>query len=332
MLLNREFRAQHLPWVVLALAILAGLGAWFVVERFRLGEWPGGSTAVGLTLGVVGGVLILFEFLLWPRKKKRAWRIGRVRIWLAGHIWLGLITLPLLIFHSGFHLGGSLSTVLTVLLVAVVLSGAWGLVLQQLLPRRMLEEVPAETIYSQIGRIGRLTRIEARRLVEATCGPTEDERDRFSPDGEEGIDSDEEEEQTANPSYVVVGALRTAGRVQGTVLQTSVPSAPVPGSEPLRVFFYDEVLPYLKSGGSSRSPLAQRHRAEAIFRDLKTQLDPKAHPTVDALAAACDQRRQHDHQARLHGWLHGWLLVHLPMSIALVALMIIHIYVAIKYW
>ena len=34
----------------------------------------------------------------------------------------------------------------------------------------------------------------------------------------------------------------------------------------------------------------------------------------------------------MHRWLHGWLLVHLPLSMALVVLMFIHIYVAIKYW
>jgi hypothetical protein len=163
--------------------------------------------------------------------------------------------------------------------------------------------------------------------VLATCGPTDDERWNA---GVEDMNQDEQDE--SNPSYVVVGAVRTAGRLQGNVLQTSVPSAPVPDSEALRVFFFEEILPYLEAGRRSSSPLSQRHRAEATFRDLKTQLDPKAHPTVDALAGACEQRRQHDLQSRLHGWLHGWLLIHLPLSVALVVLMFIHIYVAIKYW
>jgi hypothetical protein len=326
-LLSQNFKEQQLPWLILAVAILLGLGGWFALESLNRPDWPGGSTAVGLTLGTVGGLLILFEVLLWPRKKKRAWRIGRVRLWMAGHIWLGLLTLPLLILHSGFYLGGSLSTVLTLLLVVVVLSGLWGLILQQILPKRMLDEVPAETISSQIDRIGLQTRQEARRLVLATCGPTDDER--WGGDVEEtGLN----EQDNSNPSYVVVGAVRTAGRLQGNVLQTAVPSAPVPDSEALRVFFFEEVLPFLESGRRSDSPLSQRHRAEAMFRDLKTQLDPRAHPTADALAGACEQRRQHDLQSRLHGWLHGWLLIHLPLSIALVALMFIHIYVAIKYW
>jgi hypothetical protein len=41
--------------------------------------------------------------------------------------------------------------------------------------------------------------------------------------------------------------------------------------------------------------------------------------------------RQFDRQERLHRWLHGWLLVHLPLSIVLIVLMLVHIYTALKY-
>jgi len=321
--LDRDFHRLQGPWILLTVALGGGLGGWYAWASGHAEEWPGGSTPVGLTLGIVGGLLILSEFFLWPRKQVRSWRIGRVKHWMAGHIWLGLLTLPLLILHSGFLLGGTLSTVLTVLLVIVVLSGVWGLYLQQTIPKRMLDEVPGETIYSQIEHISHLTKQEAERLVDATCGRAGlDQRD--SPDEAADYDS--------APAYVVVGAVRSVGRLQGNVLQTSVPSSPVPGSEPLRIFFNQEVRPYLLRGFHSSSPLSSRSRAEGIFRDLRTQLDPRAHPTVEAIAAACEQRRQHDLQIRLHRWLHGWLLIHLPLSIALVILMFIHVYVALKYW
>jgi hypothetical protein len=206
--------------------------------------------------------------------------------------------------------------------------------LQQFMPRMMLENVPSETIYSQIDRINRLNCREANRLVLATCGPPEDRESSRLDLGEEFEDDDflsDEEGQVAR-SHVVVGAVRSAGRVQGTVLQTKVPTSPVPESEPLRRFFLQNVVPYLTQGAASRSPLTSPMQAGALFRDLRTQLDVRAHPTVDALQEVCDQRRQHDFQARLHVWLHNWLLVHLPLSIALVALMFVHIYVAMKYW
>ncbi len=329
MLLDRDFRRLHTPWVVINLVLGSVLIAWYFLASIGRPEWPGGSSTVGLTLGIVGGLIILFEFLLWPRKKKRTWRVGRLKHWMAAHIWFGLLCLPLLILHSGFRLGASLSAVLTILLVLVILSGVLGLALQQFLPRKMLDEVPAETIYSQIGRVNRLTLQEANRLVEATCGPPEGPSTTSGTLFDEDFGDGTTEDQ---PSYMVVGAVRSAGRVQGTVLQTSAPVAPVPDSEPLRSFFRKEVIPYMKSGRRANSPLATRNRAEAMFRDLRTQLDPRAHPTVAALENACDQRRQHDLQVRLHVWLHGWLLVHLPLSIALVVLMFVHIYVAVKYW
>jgi hypothetical protein len=58
---------------------------------------------------------------------------------------------------------------------------------------------------------------------------------------------------------------------------------------------------------------------------------PEAHPAVGALRDLCEQRRQLHAQARLHFWLHNWLWVHLPLSVALVVLMGIHIYVTLRY-
>jgi hypothetical protein len=73
-------------------------------------------------------------------------------------------------------------------------------------------------------------------------------------------------------------------------------------------------------------------RAAVFFRDIKTRLDPAAHDAVDSLQGMCDQRRQFDHQARIHFWLHNWLWIHLPLSVALIVLMFWHIVVALKYW
>ena len=65
---------------------------------------------------------------------------------------------------------------------------------------------------------------------------------------------------------------------------------------------------------------------------LEARLDPAAHPAVDEIEDLCSQRRQFDLEARLHHWLHGWLLVHAPLSIMLFILLLVHIYVACKYW
>ena len=148
----------------------------YLIFGLRSGSWtwPGGASPPGFVFGVLGGGIIIFEMLLWPRKSLlRGWRLGRTKLWMTAHIWLGLLTIPLLLLHGGFHFSlttSTLAAVLMWLLVLVVSSGLFGLALQNFVPRLMLQEVPAETIYSQIGHVLEQYQAEADRLVELTCG------------------------------------------------------------------------------------------------------------------------------------------------------------------
>lgn len=195
MLLDRSNWPPHRPWLILCLLATIAALTWFVVEARQSGELPGGRSMPGFTFGVAGGLIILFEFALWFRKKVRVWRIGRAQTWLRAHIWLGLLCLPLLVLHSGLRFGGILSTVLMVLLVIVIVSGVWGLVLQNLIPRRILDEIPAETIYSQMDYLSAQLLAEAERLVLATCG-------------EENSTAAVAVNAPNDPGFVVVGKVR----------------------------------------------------------------------------------------------------------------------------
>ncbi|MBL8795264.1 MAG: hypothetical protein JNM56_15265 [Planctomycetia bacterium] len=320
MLIDPKTWHQHRLWFIATLAAAIGAVAWYFSFSRGLPDWPGGSSLPGFWFGVVGGLIILFEMALWWRKKVRTWRIGRTQVWLRAHIWLGLLSVPLIVLHSGFVLGGQLSTVLMVLFIIVIASGIWGLALQQFLPRRMLESVPAETIYSQIEHVMRQQTEEAERLVLAVCGPAAGAQPAAVAVADEAA------------APMTIGALRAVGGVQGKVLLTSVPAAPVADAEPLRDFFRAEVRPYLEQGAASGSPLRQANRATVLFQDVKIKLPSAAHEPLAALEGLCTQRRQLDLQRRLHFWLHSWLWVHLPLSAALVLLMFVHIGVALKYW
>jgi hypothetical protein len=338
-LIGREQWREHLPWVLSCAAATAAATGWYAVEVARTGRWITGSSAPGYALGVVGGLIIVFEMLLWWRKQVRTMRIGRVKVWMRAHIWLGLLCYPLLLLHSGFYLGGPLSQVLLVLLTVVVASGVWGLVLQNTLPKRMLMDVPAETIHSEIGHVVRLSLNEADRLVVDTCGPRPGEVPRPA----EELDA----VGRAPSRFLTVGAVRTAGHVQGKVVETRVPRPPVAGSEPLRGFFDGLLHPYLEEIAEAEeangrpasrarrdgpSPLESPSKSAALFQDLRTKVPPEALDAVNALERIADQRRQLGRQQRLHVWLHSWLLVHLPLSVALLVLMFIHAIQATRYW
>jgi hypothetical protein len=55
------------------------------------------------------------------------------------------------------------------------------------------------------------------------------------------------------------------------------------------------------------------------------------HQTLDDLENICEEELQLSRQRRLYHWLHAWLLVHVPLSIALLVLGGIHAVMALRY-
>jgi hypothetical protein len=112
---------------------------------------------------------------------------------------------------------------------------------------------------------------------------------------------------------------------------TGPPVAGAPARE-LVAFRDDVLLPYLRSGERSRSPLASRTEADQRFAHLRAGTPEVARPALDRLRDLAELRRQWDAQARLQFWLHNWLALHLPLSAAMTVLMVLHAARALKYW
>lgn len=277
--------------------IFATLGVFFAGVAFAVagnvvGLWPWPpppSSPLGIACGVVGGFIVIFEMLILPRKWYRGKRLGRTRAWLAWHVWLGLICLPVIVIHAGFGFGGWLTTVTLALFLLVTVSGIWGLIMQQWLPQMLLEDVPGETVASQINRMGDYHADEADRLITSlvTVPP---------------------EAEYATP--IISGPLAAE----------------------LVAFRDDVLLPYLTDGSRSRSPLATPTDAEQRFGRLREAVPEEARKTLDRLQELADLRRRWDFQSRINFWLHNWLLFHLPLSVAMSSLMILHAIRAMKFW
>src|SRR5579862_624693 len=151
----------HRPWVISTVA-LAMIGT--VAYIFYAVETPGGprgGSALGLTFGIAGYALMLYAGLLGARKKVPVWRLGRAQTWMRGHLWLGLLSFPLILFHGGFAYRGPLTFVLMLLLLVVIVSGLVGAAFQHYLPRLMASQVPLETIYEEIPHVREQLRDEA---------------------------------------------------------------------------------------------------------------------------------------------------------------------------
>src|SRR6266446_2570220 len=166
----RIFNRLHVPWMIFV--VLATMAAtWIYIGNFRPELLPAtfrvpssllqnpsdhrsiGGTPLGLVLGTISLGIFVFAALLGVRKKLPFLPVGNVQRWLRGHIWLTLLTIPLILLHSGFRLGGPMTTLLMALYTVVMVSGIYGLFLQHQMPRIMKERLPAEMVYEQIPHI-----------------------------------------------------------------------------------------------------------------------------------------------------------------------------------
>jgi len=268
---------RHLGWwksalvaataaaILIGAAILSG-HAFVGTEWARLVLWTG--------VGVLG-LLVVARLLQY----------GSRSTWLKGHIWLGALSAWFIALHSRFRLGGPLEQALWVLLALTLLTGAYGLVLQQVVPRlmtaRFAEEVPA----GQIEHVCGLLRQEADELIEALRPPS---------------------------AATAVGAPGPREELWSLY------------NEGRRDFF---AVPH-----RSHAPLASPRAADALFTALRRQpWGENERKTLERLAEVLATRRRLAVQERLHRRLHSWLLIHIPLSAALLALGAVHAVVSLWY-
>jgi hypothetical protein len=290
--------ATHRPWLWFSIALIA-VSAAVYIPYARSTVTPGGGTAVGLTFGVIAIGFMTFAALLGVRKRWRIIRIGSARVWLKAHLWLGMLALPMVLFHAAFHARGLLAFILMTLTVIVVVSGLYGAWLQHTLPSRMFREVPYETIYDQIDVIREQLAAEAKLHA-----------------------------------LNVTQALAPARGAGATVTMTLV-DVPEYGEEvaAFDAFYEAKVAPYLTADRRQVKSftLYDRTRSAEEFDLYRRMFPPTGWPPISALEDVCEEKRQLDHQIRLHHWLHAWLLIHLPVSLALILLAFIHAVVALHY-
>lgn len=327
---NSACWSWNLRWMIYALVVSGGAVAWSALVWMRTGECPGGSSMPGLVTGGLAGLIMLYLTSYVFRKLegfKVYYALFPTKYWLVQHVWLGLLTVPLVLVHAKYLTlplalfdsryvwrMGPLPLALVLVHFLVVGSGIWGLIVQYRIPRRMLEDIPDETIQAQVPDLVEQMTAEAELLVLATCGPGRDPK---------------QWEKRLTKHRELLKDVR-AGR--GTGLLKELPIVPIPGTESLQIYFDKMIVHYLTDKDRRKLKLHQRARREREFADLRERLDPKAHPVVKALEDLCERRHQLDEQTRLHRWLHAWVSVHLVATIALILLLVWHVITAVYYW
>ena len=301
----------HRKWFIGSLAGLIVAAAIYIPYSRSAPEGANGGTVAGLTYGSIAFAFMLFAGLLGARKKVPIWRVGRAQAWMRGHLWLGFLSFPLILFHSGFRFGVGLTKGLMWLFLVVFVSGIVGAVLQHFMPQA----------YHSKNSAGNNLRTD-RTSAFATGRP---KRRSWS----KKLRQRWQEVFPRPPS-------------------NSAPHRRAP--EPWAVSRSRPACRWTKGPASnSRSSSAARcspisHRADPRAWHWPIAIAPKAcfsnyacscrqtlHPSVDDLENICEEKRELDQQTQYHRILHAWLLVHIPASYALLLLGAVHAVMALRY-
>jgi hypothetical protein len=113
------------------------------------------------------------------------------------------------------------------------------------------------------------------------------------------------------------------------VKKKAVIKRPVLRTEELRSFYLTTVRPFL-AGSGKNGRLADITEASRAFAQMRGTLPVELHDTLESLQAFCEEHRQFTEQIRIRAWLHYWLAIHIPFSIALFVLMAAHIVLALR--
>ncbi|MCH7726799.1 MAG: hypothetical protein IH991_10010 [Planctomycetes bacterium] len=161
---------SHWRWALAFVVLLAAATAVYWMQPKQTSSVETANRDFSLAFGIAAASLIFIACVYSIRKRLPRWPLGPAKLWLKAHIWMGLLSVPLVLFHARFEFGRGLSQVALILLLVVVLTGCWGLLLQQILPRSMKKRVHVESAYDRIPQVCLRLRSQADKAVMRACG------------------------------------------------------------------------------------------------------------------------------------------------------------------
>ena len=130
-------------------------------------EFPHGGSKWGIGYGIAGTVLILLLAFFGIRKRAYRSTFGTLEQWLQSHIYLGLLVMVILLFHTGGRFNDRVAVTALLLVAIVVASGIAGAILYAAVPRFLTEvesNLTADEISEQVNDLLRqMVRIASER-------------------------------------------------------------------------------------------------------------------------------------------------------------------------
>lgn len=289
------YRNFHYAWWALAL----GLASWFVYLFPNYEQPANGGTWQGYTLGTVSALLIVWLLWLGVRKRRYANGSGTLQGWVSAHVYLGTALLWVATLHTGFQFGWNLHTLAYGLMAVVIGSGLLGIWAYLAVPARMVRKRDNRSRDDLLHAIVEVDR-QCLRLAQDV-----------HPDVGSFV-------QSALDRTVLGGSLlqQLSGRDRSSVevrggKDSSTAQRVVPNRN------QDRVIRALAER-LARSPGGK----EAVLLQELLWLFARRKTLLQQVRA----------DVRLQGWLQLWLLVHVPLSLALLVALALHIFSVFYYW
>ncbi len=263
-------------------------------------EGANGGTPQGYLLGTIGAMLILWLTFLGARKRSFKSRLGSVKGWVSAHVYLGTSLILIASFHSDFQTGINVHTLAYCLLLIVIFSGFYGVYTYLRYPR-MLSSLSD-------GR----SKDENMTVLESITGGIETICEQL--DGELKITVSSAMDRTyigGTNQDILFGKDRSAmlRNVFGDDEITRVDIVSNTDQQPI----IDFVAKRITRGNRAEEPklllqlLNLLTRRQQLLRNLRKSQQLKARTSI-------------------------WLLLHIPLSIALLVAVLIHVVSVFFYW
>jgi hypothetical protein len=294
----------HRRWFYFSALVLftAGLAYAFDYRRGHAAVFgTSGGSRMGLVFGVSAFVLLLFAAGRGLRRFMPG-GIGSAVFWGRAHVWLGFLVLPLAWFHGGFHHGSMLSSAMMWLLYVIIIAGVASALLRYYLSQPSAGGLPAALIDAPLEQA--VTQLGAQAAeVAARC------------------------EQMAAQRLKALAEGHGAG---GAATLAPVAVAPRVRVEALREMYARSIQPYLTpsaQGGILSNPM----RSGQMFRRCRTLISEEFVTPLVELERICDTCRGLRSRQKLGLWVDRLMLVHVPLSTALIVLGALHAIGSLRY-
>jgi hypothetical protein len=147
-------------WRPIFFLLLIAVSATYYFYAQR--EFQHGGSRYGIAYGVAGTALILLLAFFGIRKRWYRATFGTLEQWLQSHIYLGLLVLVVLVFHTGMRFNDRIAVTTFILVIIVVASGVFGAILYVTVPRLLTEVESNLTVEDMSDQLNQLARAMAR--------------------------------------------------------------------------------------------------------------------------------------------------------------------------